>query len=238
MKILLFLLIPFLLVGQTYIDNILCDDNAATTVVSNDGTSANWVTNPNHTSSTYYSAVGTKSFDLDGNNYYIRSADSLSIQKLTIQWDERFRNANAAANEVHMIHGSVDGDATLVQGEWYLRRNTGSDEWRIHINDGVAERSKATTDHAPNNTTFYTYVLILDFTTAPLMVSLTIDGTVLTWGAWDTPPILTVINTRPRYFGLISVAEPDGYFKNILIWETVEDEDDGFSGFPKWGGFK
>jgi len=226
-KILLFLLfftIP--LFAQTFDHIIVCDDDAATTVVSNDGSAADWV--GGHNTDVYASAVGTNSFHLSGTGHQIHSAANWTGQALTIQWDERFLNATAAANEVHVYLG--DGDDTPEANEIFLYRASSSTEWKIYINTKV----KTTTDHSPNNTSFYTYVLSIVDTS----VILTQDGVALTWGAWDSPPAIPTYNA-PFYFGTTSALEPDAYFKNIKIWadDTTTYYIDGDKGSDDFSGF-
>lgn len=204
--------------GPTYVHNLPCTDNAANTVVTNNGTGANWTASVN----TDTFGDGT-SFLMDANNDNAVSAANWTAEKLIITWDMDHVNATASGTEYHVLID--DGDFTVEQNEFILYRSDGSDEFTFRsYGNGDGERKyKVTTDNT-GDTNWHEYILTIDATASPWGVVLEKcdeDGSncvTLSWGAWDGNSSAAVFN-NPLYIANGS-NEPKTYYKDFRVQDN------------------
>ena len=213
--IVLLLFISRLSFGQL-VHDIPCTDNAANTTVTNNGSGSAWTASGN--TSTLYDADNGGNFYLDLGGNYVKSNDNITYEKVTIKFTVKFDNAIAADHEYHFAC-SADGDHISVNNEFFLLRASGEDEWRVRYTEGGVNTQIVTTDHAPNNTTWYTYKFVIDFSLADPTVELYQDGTALTFGAWTSDQGAITVNNE-IYLGSSGGYEPDAKYKDFIIYET------------------
>jgi hypothetical protein len=231
MKIILFILIPFIMFGQ-YINKIPCTDNAASTVVTNNGSGANWVASVN--TSTIYSALNGGQFLLNANTEHIKSADNWVEEKVTITFSLDLVSATAVAVELHF--GLGDGNASITANEFWLYRTAASDEWYFRGKGAAVDGIKSTTDFT-GDTNLHDYKLIIDATKSPWEVDLYVDNVKLSWGAWSANPDVATFNSL-IFYGETGNLEPDAGVQNITMRKTVErTQFPRFTQFSKFEGF-
>ena len=234
MKLILFLLIPFFVFSQTYVHNIPCTDDAASTVVTNNGTAADWVASHNTEDIT----SGGTMFALNTNGEYIKSAVNWTAEKFTASWTVDLIWDPALSEEIHLNIGN--GDQIMEVNEFQLYRTATSDEWIIKAFGASGSAQTKTTTDFSGDTSPHNYILIVDASVSPWDVSLSVDGITLTWGAWDGSPAVAVFNSL-IFFGTTSIFEPDCFVNALLIWETLEDSQGGYpiyKNYKIYGGYK
>lgn len=223
-KSILFNLLLFgLLFSQTYIANLVCDDDAANTTISNDGTGSNWIASAN--TADLHSTLCTNSYYLNGNSESFHSADNYTISRISISWTEYFVNATAAADEVHLQIGN--GSATCQENGWILLRKAGETQFTfICMGNGDATPDTIkTTDLSSVATTCSDFTMVIDASVSPWTISITKDEVPLTFGSWARGDVSVATSiSNPFYFGCTGLQEPDTAIGNILIWETPLSE--------------
>jgi hypothetical protein len=226
MKFIWLLFIPFILFSQTYIHNIPCTDNAANTVVTNNGTSANWVAGVNTADLNHPNC--SVSFAINTNNEYIISADSLTIQYMEISWTSRFISATAGTEQYYFCYGDNDGTPNE-NNEFAIRRIAAEADFEIIYKDNVGTAYRYIwTGMVTDNTACHAYVFTIDMRVSPWVVTLTDDGVSIT-GAWNVnPPALTPNNKIS--LGYNGILEPDSYFTDFKLRELSDDQ----IGYPKY----
>lgn len=237
MRILLFLLIPFILLGQTYIYNVPCTNNAANTTVTNNGSAAVWVSSVN--TNTIYSSTNSGSFLLDANGDYIYSGENITATEFYIQYQKQLLNANGADTEVHLQVNSNGGFAVNDANEIQIYRIAASDEFYIRYkNSAGTQYYKSTTDVTGDNTINHTYLWYFKTSILPPTFDLWIDGIKKTWGAWNLTPTGTItMNSGKVYYGEFGgTLEPDVYIQNIKMWAPGSKQF-GFPHFKKFSNF-
>lgn len=207
----------------TYIHNVLLDDDAANTTVSNDGTGSDWTASENTSglhSATSYGGAG--SFYLDTNSQYFYSADNITTEVFETQFWWRFDNATAAANECMFQIG--DGGTGPITNGFMMLRVSGSDELTFYGSTGVT-RTNATSDFAPSADTWYKFKIELDADQAAwgLTVSYSANGadwTELTLDGWSGDCGAATF-ASPAYIGTTGNWEPDAYVEQVTIEDTT-----------------
>ncbi len=231
MKTILFILLPFIIFGQVIIHNIPCTDDAANTIVTNNGTGAAWVASHNTEDLT----SGGTMFVLNTNSEYIKSAENWTAEKLTITWNEDLLRAESITIEIHIVNG--DGSNNDAINKFFLSRASGTDEWQFQAHGATGTlQTKETTDFT-GDITPHDYILIVDASVSPWNVTLSVDGTLLTWGAWDGNPAVAEFNSL-IFFGTTSIFEPDANIKDILIWETLDDANSNYKDYANNKSYK
>ena len=201
------------------LNTIPCTDNVATTVVTNDGSLSNWVSNVN--TNTFYSTAisSTPSFLFD---VYIQmyQSEKWTEEIFTIDWYQAFLNATPGGGIYELVIGlENDGGGTPANNEFWFYREPSTDEW-VFVGQGASDDvlTKKTTDHAPSANTWYHYQLIIDATQSPWDVDLFVDGTKLTWAAWSAGTLAAAAFNDTLWVGSKTVHEPDAYFHDIRFY--------------------
>ena len=168
--------------APTYLHNVLMDDDAASTVVSNDGTGAAWTASETTDGLNSPNAPSgyTDSFYFDSSSNYIYSGEVVTAEQFEVIWYVRHDNATASAREMHFQLG--DSDANIEANEIFVKRDISTDEWRICVygNSGVSE-CDSSTNYNPGADTWYKITLNVDASTTPWTISMFRDITELEW---------------------------------------------------------
>jgi hypothetical protein len=102
--------------GVTYVHELSMEDNAASTVVVNDGTASNWTAGANtSTFSTTTSTEGSRAFDCDASTEWAYAGDNWTSEQFTVTFYYYPDAGTAAGWEV--LWGIGDGDQTGLDAE-------------------------------------------------------------------------------------------------------------------------
>ena len=208
----------------TYIHNLLLDDNAANTTVSNDGTGSDWTAG--HNTSTYHSTTTCDSDDtfyLNTNNYYAYSAENWTSEKFEMQFWVRFDSNSTGTFK--LIAQIGDGGSGIDLNSFHIRvPSANPDEIELGIEGETAEALNRSTDFAFSGATCYKIKVELDASqsSCPVTVSHSTNGTdwtELTMAGWSTTPGACTFN-NPVYIGSNTIYELDGRMNNFTMEDT------------------
>ena len=220
MKIVLFILLLFAFCfaqDTTWVHNAPFTDNAANTIVTNNGLGAAWTSNPN--TSTIYSANQGGSFLLNANNDYARSNDTWAHTQIIFDFNLVQTRQTAATSEIWGMVG--DGDVTPENGEVWIRRLGGVDDFNILVkmNDSTRVYTVTGSDPFP---ALKRYTIVLDVSASTWVIAC-YENDVLLSGSWDKgfTGISAGIIKGQVWAGSNSTSEPDGYFKDFRVGYTT-----------------
>lgn len=234
MRILLLLLcFPVLILAQYF--DVPCQDNAASTVVVNNGTSgSNWVANVN--TDVIHNATYGLRFSGD---YHMKSADNVTLDRIRITWDCVF-DKSTETTQRYFFGIDADGIHSVTPNTWFIQRGhptiSGTAEFDFSGTDASGNYyRKATSGLSITAGVQYTFVLTVDATVSPWDVTLTQDGDTVSWGAWNGTLVESDFNDL-MWFGSSNNVEPDAYIENLTVSDmAVSDENE--TGFPKFKQF-
>jgi hypothetical protein len=208
----------------TYLEDCLLDDNAASTVVSNDGSNSDWVSSRNTsllTSAQAHGSCNSASFYFDTADDNAIGADNITSEQLQVIFYIRFDNATAAARE--LLWGIGDADDTTETNEIYIKRDISTDELRICVqgNTGATE-CDSSSDFNPSADTWYKITVNIDASTTPWTISVLRDATTLTWddpSPWGSSEL--AVFASPPHIGSADAHDPDIYICGVTIEDTT-----------------
>lgn len=207
--------------GSAYIHDIKLDDNAASTVVANDGTDGNpWVAKRN-TEDWYDGAIFPDGYSasayMNTAGDYVASATNWTSE--VFQVILYIRHDVATADSRELIWGIGDGNDTTAANEIFIYRVEGTTELRICFSDSANTAECDSTDnYLPSAETWYKLTITVDATGAVPTMAILRDATTLTYV--DATPWNACVN---------------GFAFNSLMYiggnDVGTDQDTRFAGF-------
>ena len=223
--------------APTYSHHLKCEDDAATTVVVNDGTEADWITlfipdsrldTEDFNDPTVYK-VDSGAFYFDGGRDGIES-DLWDDEKFELKFWIRLDNSAPGGGQYEQWFQIGDTDFSTDQNEVMVWRTSSSDEICVGIkgnNASATQKERCTNDWSPSADTWYMIRLNIDATIAgtwTVVLEYSTNGTDFTEltfaaGDWNTGYAASWDNSH-AFFGASSNAF---YYTDARIDEiTVE----------------
>lgn len=209
--------------------DLRCEDNAATTVVTNSGTGAAWVAGANTDTLTSTEKVeGSRSFLLQTDStHYIKSSVNWTSEKFEITFYMKLVNATPGATQVYLLVssslGGTPAGSPYSSNEISLYKNSTADtQLRMRMRGaGGTGYEWNSTNGFTNDTAWHKYTITVDASTAPwTSVVVLQDTTTLTWDISTYPTAAATFN-NPIWIGTSGTAESDAYFDVITVKDNT-----------------
>lgn len=187
--------------AASYVYDLKCEDNAASTTVTNDGTGADATAGNNtsviHSADAY---AGSGAFDLfpAATNYNVYTPNWTS-EKFEIVWAMKLKDDTPADHEWYVHIG--DGDSSVESNEVHLYRLTSAaTQVKLAMKGNGGTTATWTSTNFTNDMNYHVYTLTIDASGTTWTATLKQDSTTITWDSSTGPDTAAVFNA-PIYFG-------------------------------------